>query len=105
MFLLTISKLQLCFEWIAKNALSAFWPSQMKCYFLIICSLASNQKGSYLTESQAELHVCICPTQQHWCSTATSRRSSQGCLSRYHEHGGFVLWKSWLQKSTEQLRS
>lgn len=98
MFPLTISKLQLCFEMdsyaavgVHKNAPSAFWPSKMVCYFLIIFSLASNQKANYLIESHAELCSCVCPTQQYWCSTLTSLWSSQGCLSLYDKHRQLAL--------------
>lgn len=109
MFPCTISKLPLCFETshfgairVHENALSAFFSSNIICYFLIIFSLASNQNGNYLVESQAELCASVCPTQQYWGSTRPF-----GAARVHHERGqaadtmGEFSYR-WLQSSPEQ---
>lgn len=68
----------------------------MICFFLIICSQGSNQKANYLIESHAELHACVCPTRQYWCSAVTSLGSSRGCLSVYHKRWQVALRWGWV---------
>lgn len=53
----------------------------MICYSPVIFSLASSHKANHLPKPQAGLCACIPPTQERWCSTASSPAAPRDALS------------------------